>query len=256
MEKLPETDDDSAALKLYLLAELDRNENDEAGNDREVAELVRRFPSSRWTEEALYSGGNMHLLKHDQVPAISNYETLVRLFPKSTYAPSSHWRAAWMSYRLRRYDDAARLMDEQITLYPAGIEAPSALYWRGRLYEDESRDFGQAANYYRALNDNYVNFYYAVMARQRLTVIGAQAGSTPPAAPLASVRPLVVPGTHRNTPRERSPTSSRPDSSPTPPSTSTSDQRSRQAQPPANGERWRRPRSTLPSASTPARSSP
>ncbi|RXH56443.1 transglycosylase SLT domain-containing protein [Granulicella sibirica] len=193
VEKLPQTDDDSAALKLYLLSELARNENDVTGNDRQVAELVSRFPASRWTEEGLYSGGNMHLLKHEQVEAISNYQTLVRLFPKSTYAPSAHWRAAWMSYRLRRYTDAARLMDEQITMYPAGIEAPSALYWRGRLYEDEGGDFGQAANYYRSLTTNYVNFYYAVLARQRLAVIGAKAVTVSAAAPLASVRTPTVP---------------------------------------------------------------
>ena len=193
VEKLPETDDDSAALKLYLLSELARNEKNTGVNDREVAEIVRRFPHSRWTEEALYSGGNMHLLNHEQPAAVSDYESLVRLFPTSTYAPSSHWRAAWMSYRMRHLEDAARLMDEQITLYPAGIEAPSALYWRGRLYEDEARDFGQAANFYRALTANYVNFYYALLARQRLAVIASQAKPTAPAAPLASVRTPVLP---------------------------------------------------------------
>jgi soluble lytic murein transglycosylase len=193
VEKLPETDDDSAALKIYLLSELARNEGSEGENDREVGELTKRFPRSRWTEEALYSGGNMHLLKHEQVEAISDYETLVRLFPASTYAPSAHWRAAWMSYRLRKYADAARLMDEQITLYPASTEASSALYWRGRLYEDEAKDFGQAANYYRSLNANYVNFYYAILGRQRLAVIGSQGGSVTPAAALASVRAPVAP---------------------------------------------------------------
>ena len=193
VDRLPQTDDDSAALKLYLLAELARNENDTRGNDREVADLVQRFPHSRWTEEALYSGGNMHLLKHEQVEAISDYQTLVRLFPSSIYAPSSHWRSAWMNYRLRKYTEAAGLMDEQITMYPASTEASSALYWRGRIYEDEGRDFGQAANYYRALNTNYVNFYYAVLGRQRLAVIGSQSGSVQAAAPLASVRQPVVP---------------------------------------------------------------
>ena len=193
VEKLPETGDDSAALKLYLLSELARNENSAGENDKEVAEIVKRFPHSRWTEEALYSGGNMHLLRHDQTEAISDYESLVRLFPASTYAPSAHWRAAWMSYRMRRYANAARLMDEQITLYPASTEASSALYWRGRLYEDEAKDFGQAANYYRSLNANYVNFYYAILGRQRLAVIENQAASVAPAAALASVRLPVVP---------------------------------------------------------------
>ena len=118
--------------------------------------MVKRFPTSRWLEEALYSGGNMYLLKHDAKQAIYHYSLLVKMFPNSTYAASAHWRAAWMNYRLRNYSEAARLMDEQIQGYPAGMEMPSALYWRGRIYEDEEHNFGQAVNYYRALTASYI----------------------------------------------------------------------------------------------------
>ena len=73
VEKLPETSDDTAALKLYMLAELSRNEDDRAGHDAVIAQMVQRFPNSRWLEEALYSGGNMYLLKHDAQQAIYHY---------------------------------------------------------------------------------------------------------------------------------------------------------------------------------------
>ena len=192
VERLPETGDDSAALKLYLQSELDRNDDNRSGHDALVAQMVQRFPHSRWLEEALYSGGNMYLLKHDSANAVANYVQLVKLFPTSTYAPSAHWRAAWMSYRMRKYADAARLMDEQIQLFGGGIEIPSALYWRARLYEDEEHNFGQAVNYYRAVSTVYANFYYAVLARQRLAVLSAQTASEPSAV-LASVKPTVVP---------------------------------------------------------------
>ena len=133
VEKLPETGDDSAALKQYMLAELSRNEDNRAGHDALIATMVQRFPTSRWLEEALYSGGNMYLLKHDAGQAIYHYSMLVKLFPNSTYAPSSHWRAAWMNYRTRNYAEAARLMDEQIVRYAGGSEVPDALYWRGLI---------------------------------------------------------------------------------------------------------------------------
>ncbi len=186
VERLPDTADDSAALKMYMLAEISRSENDQQGHDDLIAAMVKRFPTSRWLEEALYSGGNMYLLKHDAKQATYHYSLLVQMFPKSTYAASAHWRAAWMNYRLRNYSEAARLMDEQIAHYPAGIEVPSALYWRGRIYEDEERNFGQAVNYYRLLSTAYINFYYADLARQRLQVLGAQA-AVAPAAVLAAV---------------------------------------------------------------------
>jgi len=193
VEKLPDTKDDSAALKLYLLAELSRNENDQTAHDALIAQMVRDFPNSRWLEEALYSGGNMYLLKHDPQQATYHYALLVKLFPKSTYAASAHWRAAWMNYRLHNYSEAARLMDEQIEMFPAGIEAPGALYWRGRIFEDEEKNFGQAVNYYQALTASYVNSYYAGLARQRLSVLKTQATDVAPAASLSSVRVPVIP---------------------------------------------------------------
>ena len=192
IERLPNTADDSAALKLYLLAELSRGERDEATHAGLIAQLVQRFPLSRWLEEALYSGGNMYLLKHDAKQAIYHYLLLVQMFPKSTYAPSAHWRAAWMNYRLRNNSEAERLMDEQIQTYAGGIEVSSAIYWRARLYEEE-HNFAQAANYYRALNSSYPNYYYALLARQRLNVLKGQTAIVAPAAVLGAVPKPAVP---------------------------------------------------------------
>lgn len=192
VERLPDTSDDSAALKMYMLAEISRTEDDQVRHDALIAQMVQQFPSSRWLEEALYSGGNMYLLKHDAKQATIHYAMLVRLFPNSTYAPSAHWRAAWMNYRQRNYAEAARLMDEQIAKYPSGIEVPSALYWRGRIYEDEEHNLPQALNYYRALSTTYTNFYYANLARQRLAVLG-KLPNVAPAPVLSSVRKPVVP---------------------------------------------------------------
>ncbi len=180
VEHLPETSDDTAAAKQYMLAELSRDEHDsDPRTTPSSLQMVEKYPTSRWLEEALYSGGNMYLLQHDATQAIYHYSTLVRLFPASTYAPSAHWRAAWMNYRARNYSEAARLMDEQIQRYPGGAEIPSAIYWRGRIYEDEEHNFPQAANYYRRVSDIYPDYYYAMLARQRLAVLGAQSAVAP-----------------------------------------------------------------------------
>jgi soluble lytic murein transglycosylase len=193
VEKLPNTADDSAALKFYMLAELSRNEHDETTHDQLIAQMVQRFPTSRWLEEALYSGGNMYLLKRDAQEATYHYSLLVKMFPNSTYAASAHWRTAWMNYRLHNYAEAARLMDEQIQGYSAGIEVPGALYWRARIYEEEDHNFAQAVNYYHALTASYINFYYAMLARQRLNVLKGQTATAPPTAVLSSVPKPVVP---------------------------------------------------------------
>src|SRR5208283_4545385 len=87
---------------------------------------------------------------------------------------------------------AARLMDEQIVRYPGGLEVPAALYWRGRIYEDEERNFPQAVNYYRRLSDVYADYYYAGLARQRLAVLGPQP-DVPPAPALNSANKPLAP---------------------------------------------------------------
>ncbi len=186
-ERLPQTGDDSAALRLYILAELARNDNEEAQNRDLLTQMEQRFPQSRWLEEALYSSGNMYLIKRDSPHAIELYEELFKRFPNSTYGPSSHWRAAWLNYRLRNYPEAARLMEEQIARYPTSGEAPGALYWRGRMYEDPEKNYAQAANFYNALANGYRNFYYAILARERLRIMGPQS-VVAPAFPLQNVR--------------------------------------------------------------------
>ena len=192
IDKLQATNDDTAALKLYLYAEISRTEKNRVEHDADIAQMVNQYPHSRWLEEALYSGGNMYLLTHDSAQAIYHYKLLVERFPNSIYAPSSHWREAWLNYRLRDYPDAARLMDEQVTRYGAGIEAPSALYWRGRIYEDEEHDFAHAAAYYRSLIANYTNFYYGDLAKKRLAILGQQP-DVPPTPALQAVRRVNVP---------------------------------------------------------------
>ncbi len=192
VDHLPVTNDDTAALKMYLQSELARNEGNSGEHDTLVQNMLQQYPSSRWLEEALYSGGNMYLIKRDPTHAVADYSALVSHFPHSTYAPSAHWRAAWLSYRLRHMPEAARLFDEQITTYPGGTEIPGALYWRGRLYEDVESNPGQALNYYKALNAAYVNSYYATLARQRIAALGSRLPAEPAAA-LASVRAVEDP---------------------------------------------------------------
>ncbi len=191
VEKLPSTADDSGALKMYLLAELSRSEGDRSRHDALIGQMVQQYPASRWLEEALYSGGNMYLLLHDSGQAIYHYALLTKMFPTSTYAPSAHWRTAWMNYRQRKYADASQLMEEQIQHYAGGQEVPSAIYWRARIYEDEEHNLPAAAAFYRAVAQTYTNYFYAGLARQRLSVLGVQPSVT--SAVLAGVRRPEVP---------------------------------------------------------------
>jgi soluble lytic murein transglycosylase len=201
LDRLPDTQDASGARRMYLLVELARDKDDGDAQRSIVEQMETRFPDSPWLAEALYSSGNMYLLRKDYSSAITYYSELAKRFPKScepeptvhcsNYSPSSHWRAAWLNYRLNRYSDAARLFDEQIANYPGGKEIPAALYWRGRVYQQQEKQPDMAAAYFRTVVRVYQHYYYAAEARQRL----AELGNVAPAniAALAAMRPETIP---------------------------------------------------------------
>ncbi len=171
-EALDDTQDENGARRLYLLMELARNRNDMDEQHRIVAEMESRFPRSPWLADALFSSGNMYMLRREYPAAVDYYSYLSTHFPESTNAAAAHWRAGWLSYRQGLFADASRLFDEQIRLYPGAKGTVSALYWRGRLYETQDHKPANAAANYRTLIRAYQHFFYAQLARQRLAALG------------------------------------------------------------------------------------
>jgi soluble lytic murein transglycosylase len=172
VEALADTPDENGARRMYLLMELARNRNDLEDQKRIVTQMESRFPRSSWLAEALFSSGNMYLLKRDFATSASYYSYLAEHFPQSSHASTAHWRAGWLSYRQGLLPEATRLFDEQIRLYPGATETVSAIYWRGRLYETQDHKPSSAAANYRTLVRAYQHFFYAQMARQRLAALG------------------------------------------------------------------------------------
>lgn len=173
LNAIPDSTDDAGARRLYLLMELARDRSDTTTQQSIVSQMETRFPESSWLAEALYSSGNMYLLRKDYPNAINYYGELARRFPLSKYAPSAHWRAGWLNYRLGQYPEAARLFDEQIRVYAGGKEIPAALYWRGRIAEEQEHRPDTAAEYYQTILRVYPHYYYAMLAQNRLTHLGA-----------------------------------------------------------------------------------
>jgi soluble lytic murein transglycosylase len=171
-QALADTPDENGARRLYLLMELARDRDDMATQQSIVTDMESRFPASPWLAEALYSSGNMYLLKRDYPRAVEYYGYLAVHFPSSKNASAAHWKAGWLNYRQGLYADAARLFDEQIKLYPTAPETVGALYWRGRLYEAQDHAPARAAANYRAIVRVYQHYFYAQMSRARLVALG------------------------------------------------------------------------------------
>jgi soluble lytic murein transglycosylase len=180
-EALDASKDENGARRLYLLMELARNRDDLEGQTAYVDLLRTSFPRSQWFAEALFSSGNMYLLRKDYSRAVTYYSELAQSFPQNTNAAAAHWRAGWWSYRQGLFDQAGKIFEEQIREYPGAKETVSALYWRARLYEQQDHQPGLAAAHYRTLIKTYSHYFYAQMAKQRLVALGDATPVTVPA---------------------------------------------------------------------------
>jgi soluble lytic murein transglycosylase len=169
---------DAKAQTLYFLAEIARDKDDGQKNRDYVGQLRTLAPESTWMVDALLSAGNMYLLRRDYETATPFYAEIYQRQKNGKTSPYSHWKTAWLTYRMGKKDEAKRLFEEQLSMYPNSAEVPNALYWRGRMAEEEG-DKKLARAYYQKLAENYRYYYYANLARERLPKMGDEAADPP-----------------------------------------------------------------------------
>jgi len=168
LEQVPSSPPELNAERIFNLGEIARSINDDDSFLRVVDQLRQLAPTSSWLEQALFSAGNIYLLRHDYDRAIDSFRELQQRFPNGGRASYAHWKAAWLNLRQGRVVEAKTGFDNQIALYPSSPEVPAALYWRARLGE-EDKDSALAHAFYLKLSQRYRNYYYGDLARQRLT---------------------------------------------------------------------------------------
>jgi soluble lytic murein transglycosylase len=169
---------DAKAQSLYYLAELARDKDDGQKHRDYVSQLRTLAPDSPWMQEALMSAGNMYMLRRDYETAVPFYAEIYQRQKNGRYSPYTHWRSAWLTYLMGKRDEAKKLFEEQLEMYPASSEVPAAIYWRGRLAEDDG-DKPLARAYYQKLTENYRYFYYTNLARERTAKLGSEVVDPP-----------------------------------------------------------------------------
>jgi len=201
-QALPDTPDENGARRAYLLMELARNRNDIDAQSQIVTRMETDFPQSQWLAEALFSSGNMYLLRKDYGKAAEYYAYLGDHFPTNKNGSAAHWRAGWLNYRLGNYKEAGRIFEEQIHKFPGTPETASALYWRARLYETQDHDTAKAAANYRTIVRVYQHFFYAQMARQRLAALGNAGTESASSADLEQIKTPEIPNLAESFPED------------------------------------------------------
>jgi soluble lytic murein transglycosylase len=167
LDSLPLTTPEVAAQKLFTIGEIQRASDDDDGFLHTLNDLRQSAPTSPYLEQALFAAGNIYLLRRDYDKAIDSFRELEQRFPGSARAHYVHWKVAWLSLRQGRTEDAKTGFEQQIALYPDSNEVSNALYWRGRLAEEEGDKAMAGA------------FYYGPLARERSAKLGIQPSEDP-----------------------------------------------------------------------------
>ena len=154
------------AERLYFLCALERRQGLVKPMLSSLGQLANQHPRSPWYQEALLAVGNFYYLKDDRREYLRWFQRLEQAFPRGKHAPYAHWKVCWRAW----LDDSRQrrqLLTDHIERFPGAPSVAGALYWMGRLHEEEILP-SEAQGYYRAVVEAFPNYYYALLARERL----------------------------------------------------------------------------------------
>jgi soluble lytic murein transglycosylase len=170
------------AERWYYIEEAARKTGDDAELSAALKQL-ERYPDSPWRLKALIAAGNRYLGTSDKERYTPLFRAASDGFPDDPSTAICHWRVAWDAYLADR-PDRVELLREQVERYPYDARAGSALYFLGRIAEKADKP-AEARAYYERLSIQFPHYFYATLARERLSdpkVIAATSDETTAAA--------------------------------------------------------------------------
>lgn len=101
--------------------------------------LVKRYPKSDYSAEALYQIARSYIQQNDNASALSTYQQLVTNYSNSPQARPAHLEIAMLYRNQGNYDQAIEAYQKTIARYPAGEEAYAALNGIENIYVEMNR---------------------------------------------------------------------------------------------------------------------
>jgi len=171
LASLTVSDAEVDAERIYELSQAYRSGKKEAEMLDAAEQAQKKYPQSKWSEEALMATGNYYWVALDRTKAVSYYQRIMDGFPNGKNAFNAEWRVAWMAF-LNKQADADTRLTAFLVKYPASANSVDALYWLGRSAE-RSGNPGHARAYYSKAVERYPQTYFAHAAAARLAKMGA-----------------------------------------------------------------------------------
>lgn len=170
LEQTPVDSAEADGERLYYWVSAARRLDSESEISRALAEFEKRQPKSEWRAQALIDIANRSLVNNQVDVYEPLYQTCAASAPGSSKGAYCSYRVAWAHY-LRRRSDAPALLREHVERFPGTEDVAGALYFLGRIAEERD-DTASARAYYEAIEQTYPNYYYAMIARERLALPG------------------------------------------------------------------------------------
>ena len=160
------------AERLALLVEARARQDDSAGALQALAAIQAINASSSAFESALYAAGNLFFRLRDWENAGIQYQTLVESFPQGNHIQDAHWRLVWCYYLGGTHDRARQTLKDYLTRFSDSPRVPAAVYWLGRL-EEEQGAATEARALFSLLLTRFAHGFYAEQARLRQPQLAA-----------------------------------------------------------------------------------
>ncbi len=163
---IPLTDPDLDAERIYSLEQADRGNKNETAMLADVDALVKGYPKSSWTADALFGAGNFYWVNLDRDRAADFYRRSLEIAPDGKNAYVADWRLAWTAY-LERKPEAADMLEAYVHRYPLSSYIQDALYWLGRAY-DRAGNPDRARSFYLADVNRFPLTYFGEKSAERI----------------------------------------------------------------------------------------
>jgi soluble lytic murein transglycosylase len=188
---------DLEAQRLGLLVQVHAQQADALAITQDLAQMETSDTYSPAYADGLSAAGMFYYRQLNWQESARNYRRLYELFPQNDHLREDGWRLAWCDYLLGD-PQTSNVICEYLMRYPDSPRAPAALYWLGRIQEEQG-SLAEARALYALLAKRFVHTYYAPQAAARLAAIRTRQGSLEgpndsTAAPLtAALIPVLTP---------------------------------------------------------------
>ncbi len=212
LSDIPVSDPELDAERIFSIAQAHRGLKQEPELLADVDQLVKRYPQSVWTADALFGAGNFYWVNLDRAHAADFYRRSLDISQDGKNAPTAEWRLAWTAY-LDRKPEAPDMLEAYIRRFPLSSYVQDALYWLGRAYE-RSGNIEHSRYFYLADANRFPLTYFGAKAAERLRPEPEGIGASPvnpaefplvipPAPPVPSLEQPVAASTEERQARAR-----------------------------------------------------